>query len=98
MKKTTFKKLGTFADTKAKWLKDPRFKKAYDELALEYSLIELLINLRNEKKLTQAELAEMIGTHQSAIARFESGNYNPSLIFVQKLAKALGAKIKVEAR
>jgi len=98
MKKATYKNLGTFADTKAKWLRDPNFKKAYDELALEYALIELLINLRNEKKLTQAELAEMIGTHQSAIARFESGNYNPSLHFVQKLANALGAKIKVEAK
>jgi transcriptional regulator with XRE-family HTH domain len=45
--------------------------------------------------MTQKQIAEKIGTKQSAIARLESGNVNPSLDFLQKVAEVLGHKISI---
>ncbi len=76
-------------------LKDPAFKKHYDDLEPEFALISLMIEKRIKEGLTQKEIAEKMGTKQSAISRFESGKGNPTLQFMQKLADALGAKMKV---
>jgi len=61
----------------------------------EYRIIEEIILARKEKNLTQKDLAELIGTRQSNISRLESGNYNPSLEFLQKVASAMGKKLEV---
>ena len=76
-------------------LKNPKFKKAYDDLEVEYSLIKQVIAKRIKKKITQRELAEKIGTKQSAIARLEGDNSNPSLSFLKKVAEALGGKLQI---
>lgn len=91
------KKYTTFKEMRAKLMKDPEFKKGYDDLELEFSLISAIIDRRIKDGLTQKQLAEKIGTKQSAIARFESGTYNPSLLFIKKLAQALGLKLTVRA-
>ncbi len=50
-------------------------------------------HLRLEKGLTQAELAEQIGTSQSAIHRIESGKQNISLSLIKKISDHLGMQI-----
>lgn len=77
-------------------LKDKKIKLAYENLAPEYELIESLIKKRLKQGLTQQELALRIGTKQSAISRLESGNYNPSLVFLHRVANGLGAKLKFQ--
>ncbi|MCL2800837.1 MAG: helix-turn-helix transcriptional regulator, partial [Treponema sp.] len=57
--------------------------------------IEEIIMARREKNLTQKGLAQLIGTKQSNISRLESGNYNPSLDFLQKIASAMDKKLEV---
>lgn len=84
-----------FAQLKKELKKNKEFKKSYDELEFEFKLIELLIENRLRKGITQKELAERVGTKQSAIARFESGEYNPTISFVQKVSHALNVKLKV---
>ncbi|MBT3249492.1 MAG: helix-turn-helix transcriptional regulator [Candidatus Pacebacteria bacterium] len=74
-------------------LKNKEIKKSYDDLRPEYDLINLLIEKRLEKGLTQTELASKIGTKQSAISRLESGTYNPSLSFLYKIAQGLEMKL-----
>ena len=74
-------------------MRDPEFRKISQSLELEFALIEAIIRERAKHGVTQKQLAEKMGTKQSAIARFESGNYNPTLAFIQKLADALGVKI-----
>lgn len=80
---------------RAQLLKNKEFRKAYDALGPEFELITMIIEKRIKKGLTQAALARKIGTKQSAIARLESGSYNPSLAFLEKVAKALGAQLKI---
>ena len=83
---------------KAELFKDAQIKAEYDVLAPEYELISQIIKARTEKKMTQKQLAEKIGTRQSNIARLESGNSNPSFRFLQKVAGALDKKLSFVLR
>ncbi|EKD94271.1 MAG: XRE family transcriptional regulator [uncultured bacterium] len=76
-------------------LKNKKIKKAYDELEPEFLLAQMIISKRIEKGMSQADLAQKIGTRQPAIARLESGNYNPSVTLLKKTAKALDASLKI---
>ena len=78
-----------------KWMKDPKYAKAYDDLELEFKIYEALIRARIEKKLTQRQLAKKLGIAQSALARFERGRTNPTLKFLRKITTGLGLKLTV---
>ena len=84
-----------FDEYKSELLKNPEVKAEYEALAPEYELMRQIINARIEQNMTQKQLAEKIGTKQSSSARLESGNYNPSYQFLQKIANALGKRLTV---
>ncbi|MEK7584100.1 MAG: helix-turn-helix transcriptional regulator [Patescibacteria group bacterium] len=88
-------RMRTHAEVKRELLKDPEVRKAYDDLGPQFALIEKIIEKRISEGLTQKELARRIGTKQSAIARFESGTYNPTLGFLRKVARGLDVKLKI---
>lgn len=88
-------KYTSFEQIKKRALKDPAVKKEYDALKPEFELISRMITERTQKKLSQSELAKKIGTKQSAISRFESGSYHPTMSFLYKVADALGVNMKV---
>ena len=77
-------------------LKDDNVKKEYETLMPQYELIEQVIKARIELGLTQAELAKKIGMKQSNISRFESGEYNPSIEFLSKIATGLNKTINIQ--
>lgn len=79
----------------AEWHKDPEYVKAYDALEDEFALASQLIGVRAKANLSQAELAERMGTSQSAIARMESGRSMPSTRTLEKLAAATGTKLRI---
>lgn len=85
----------TYASLKKELLKDPKVRAAYDALEPEFELAAAIIRKRLEKKMSQAALAKKMGTKQSAISRLESGEYNPSLTLLRKVAKALDSKLTV---
>ncbi len=68
---------------------------AYEDEARIAAFRELVHRLRTEAGLTQVELAERMGTTQSAIARMEGGGTRPSLDTLEKLATAVGADLVV---
>ena len=80
---------------KAELLQDKIVKKEYDKLTPRYEAISELISARIKKGITQKELAQKIGTKQSAIARFEAGNVNPSIGFLEKMAGVMGYKVNI---
>ncbi|TAN33772.1 XRE family transcriptional regulator [Patescibacteria group bacterium] len=85
----------SFTALKKQLLKNKKVKKAYDELGPEFALASTLIEKRIIRGLTQEALAKKAGTKQSAIARLESGTYNPSFAFLKKVSKALDAQLMV---
>jgi predicted transcriptional regulator len=91
-------KFRDFVDIKKELLSDPEVKKEYDRLGPRFDLIRSMIEKRIEKNISQEELASRMGTKQSALSRFESGEYNPSLAFMQKIAEALDSKLEIRLR
>lgn len=79
-------------------LKNPEFLEEYKVLEPEYEIIKQIIKSRIEQNMTQKELAEKIGSKQSNISRLESGNCNPSLELLKKVAHALGKELHIELR
>ena len=82
---------------KAKALKKPGVRGAYEELADEFALLGEFLRVRAEAGLTQAEVAQRAGTTQSAIARLESGvpKHSPSIVTLQKYARAVGCRVEI---
>ncbi len=85
----------TFSSFKAEMLKDSKIKKEYDALGPRFDVIQAIISKRIKEGLTQAELAKRIGTHQSAIARLESGSFNPTISYLQQIASAVGGRLRI---
>lgn len=83
---------------KKAFAEDPELYEEYKALEPEYEIIKQILKARSELNLTQKELAERIGIKQSNISRLESGNYNPSLDFLKKVAKGLGKELHIEFR
>jgi ribosome-binding protein aMBF1 (putative translation factor) len=79
----------------AEWRKDPDYVREFEAHAEEFALATALIGARAQAGLTQAELAERMGTTQSAIARMEGGKGRPSTSTLAKLAKATGTRLRV---
>lgn len=81
-------------DLKAR-LKNPEFKKAYDELEPEYMLIQALIDARKQQGITQKELSAKTGIDQADISKIENGKLNISFKTMRKLAKGLGKTLQI---
>ncbi len=80
---------------RAQLLKKKEFRKSYEETGPEFALVQMIIEKRIQRGLTQAALARKVGTKQSAISRLESGTYNPSFAFLERVAKALDSQLMV---
>ncbi|MGA2451061.1 MAG: helix-turn-helix transcriptional regulator [Polyangiaceae bacterium] len=78
-----------------RWMKESGFKGGYDSLEDEFALASKLIEARSPAGLTQAEVAERMGTSQSTVARLESGGAKPSLSTLKRFAKATGARVRI---
>ena len=77
-------------------LQNEKFKKEYDALDAEFSIVQAIIDARKVSGLTQKDLAERTGIAQADISKLENGNANPSLKTLQRLADGMGMKLKLE--
>jgi transcriptional regulator with XRE-family HTH domain len=75
---------------------DHDYQEVEKELRVILDLADDILRLRMEKGWSQAELAKQAGTKQANISRLESGLSNPSINFLQKLAKAFGINISIK--
>jgi len=85
-----------WGEAKSIILKNKEVKNELKMNEAEYKIIEEIIMARKERNLTQKDLAELIGTKQSNISRLESGNYNPSLDLLNRIALAVGKELEVK--
>ncbi|MEI8265641.1 MAG: helix-turn-helix transcriptional regulator [Betaproteobacteria bacterium] len=80
---------------KAAMLANPQTRSEYEALADEFEMVRELISARTKAGMTQEQVAQVMGTTQSVIARLESGKRMPSLRTVQRYALAIGARAVV---
>ena len=83
-------------ELKKKWLKNPEFRKLYEESQPEFEIAKAIIRVRIENKITQKELAKRMHTTQSVISRVEQARTSPSISFLKRLAQALGTSLSVQ--
>ncbi|MGZ9165462.1 MAG: helix-turn-helix transcriptional regulator [Anaerolineales bacterium] len=81
----------TFKDWQKEQLNDPEYAAIARELEPGYQIARLRI----ARGLTQAQLAELVGTRQPSIARIENGKTLPSLSFLERVASVLDARVEV---
>lgn len=85
-----------FNDYLNEQMKNPEFKEEYDALEPEFAIIQAIIDARKSSGITQKELSQKSGIAQGDISKLENGNANPSLKTLQRLASAMGKKLKIE--
>lgn len=87
------------AEDTARLLARPDVRAAYDALEEEYAALDALLGARKEAGLTQAEVAERMGTTASAVSRLESSlsseRHSPSFSTLRKYAAACGKKLVI---
>lgn len=81
-------------------LKNPAVKAEAERLNREeFALLDQILAARKAAGLSQADVAERMGTHAPAIARLESslatGKHSPSLNTLRKYAQALGKRVEL---
>jgi len=89
------KKLVSADELHAKWMKEPKYRKAYENLEEEFRLASALIAARARAGLTQEELAQRMKTKQAVIARLESGRTKPSTRTLERIAEATGHRLRI---
>ena len=77
-------------------LKDKEFRKEWEALEPEYTIMKAMFDARTSMGLTQKELSVRSGIAQGDISKMENGNANPSIKTLQKLASAMGKTLKIE--
>ena len=77
---------------------DPEFKEIWDNSRMEYEILGKLTKLRNEKGLTQKELAEKTGKKQQTISEIERHEKSPTLTTLCQVANALDVDIEFVPR
>lgn len=77
--------------------RNPSLKEGLDKAARAWDIAFQIINLREKAGLTQKELAELVGTRQSNIARLESADYTSyTWKTLEKITKALKARLEIK--
>ena len=86
----------TWKDYKADLVEqNPEMQEYFDNLSLERTIVNKIRVIRQNKGLSQKELANLIGMKQSAIARMESMMSVPNLHTLVKISRALNIKIEI---
>lgn len=90
----------THKELKSKALKKATVRKEYNKLEPEFTLLRAMLRARNEAGLSQAEVAERMGTKSPAITRLESslssGKHSPSLATIKKYLEALDCRLEIK--
>ena len=84
----------------SKWKKDEKFNVAYVGLEDEFALFDEMLSARKKAGLTQAQVADKMGTKVPAIARLEASGgkqrHSPTLNTLRKYAEALGYRLDIK--
>lgn len=75
---------------------NPSFSEEFEKADQAWDIAFQIYDLRKKAKLTQTQLAKMVGTRQSNIARIESADYTGyTLKTLEKVTRALKARLEI---
>ena len=77
-------------------LSNSEFRREWDNLEPEFNTIQALIDARKRCNMTQKELSERTGIAQSDISKIETGNANPALSTLKRLAEGMDMVLRLE--
>lgn len=81
-----------------KELEDVALKSNYDQIKKEYELIEQIVKIRKQKKISQVDLAKKARVSQQAISRLEREKHIPKIDTLMKIVDGLGLKLTLTER
>jgi len=75
---------------------NPEMQRLVADARINAEVAQLIYDVRAKAKLTQKQLAELVGTTQSVIARLEDADYEGhSLSMLQRIASALNKRLEI---
>jgi transcriptional regulator with XRE-family HTH domain len=87
--------MSSYKDLKKRLLKNEKFASLYKAKKPLMEFLNDVIDIMNEKNITQAELAKRIGLERSNMSRIMSGKQNVSYEMMKKIADALEEDILI---
>jgi ribosome-binding protein aMBF1 (putative translation factor) len=75
---------------------DHEFRAEWDRLAFAREVANRVVAFRTERKLSQRDLARLVGLVQPAIARLEKAEHQPSFDTLARLTRATGLNFRFE--
>ncbi len=88
--------MSTFKEYLNEQLQDPEFRSEYEALEPEFAIVKAIADARKHIGLTQKQLSEKTGIDQSDISRIESGEANPTLATLKRLAVGMNMTLRLE--
>lgn len=85
-------------DVLAEELRDPEFRAEWERTALARWLAVEVSHYRAQHGLSQRQLADRLGVHQSDVARMETGEHTPSLERLVRVASGLDIELMIDIR
>ena len=79
-------------------MRDPEFKKEYEDLEPEFQIRSTLLQYRIENNISQDELAKLLKIDRADLSKLENGKLNPSVKTLKRIAEGLGKKLVIEFR
>lgn len=76
-------------------MKDPEFRRLYQEADIELRVALEITRAREAKRMSQRDLAEKLKTKQQTVSRIERGAQNVTIETLDRIAKALGRDLQV---
>jgi len=92
------KKSVKYEDFKARRLAEPEVRKEYEALEPQFKRIREVLSRRKQLNISQAELANLVGTQQPAISRLERGDGNVTVGALRRIADALDADLDISLK
>ena len=89
----------THSELKRTALQKTELQADYEALGPEFEILRQMLQVRQAAGLTQAQVAERMGTKPPAVTRLDAslsrGQHSPSLATLRRYAEAVGCRLEV---
>ena len=86
----------SFSDYFNEKMKNDSFREKWKNFEPEYKVMKAIAEARMKRELSQKELSVLSGIDQSERSKIESGNRNPSLKILFRLADAMDMELQIK--